>query len=80
MQTYIVDAYPQYAASGLAAFSVLRNVIAAFLPLAGPDMYASLGVGWGTSVLGFIAIILIPVPVLIYNYGGLLRKKFPLEL
>lgn len=80
IQTYIVDAYPQYAASGLAAFAVLRSTVAAFLPLAGPQMYAKLGVGWGSSLLGFIAVALIPIPLLIYKYGKALRMRFPLEL
>ncbi|KAL7931570.1 major facilitator superfamily domain-containing protein [Trichoderma chlorosporum] len=80
IQTYIVDAYPQYAASGLAGFAVLRNTIAAFLPLAGPQLYKSLGIGWGNSLLGFIAILLIPIPVLIYKYGKWMRLRFPIEL
>lgn len=80
IQAYIVDAYPQYAASGLAAFSVLRCTVAAFLPLAGPQMYKTLGVGWGSSVLGFVAVALIPIPTLIYKYGRWMRHRFPLEL
>lgn len=80
VQAYIIDAYPQYAASGLAAFSVLRCTVAAFLPLAGPQMYDSLGYGWGTSLLGFIAVALIPIPTLIYKYGKVMREKFPLTL
>ncbi|KAH0489678.1 hypothetical protein TgHK011_010096 [Trichoderma gracile] len=80
IQTYIVDAYPQYAASGLAGFSVLRNTIAAFLPLAGPQLYENLGIGWGNSVLGFIAVALIPIPVLIYRYGKWLRLRFAIQL
>lgn len=80
VQTYIVDAYPQYAASGLAGFSVLRNTIAAFLPLAGPQLYKSLGVGWGSSILGFVAVAMIPLPVLIYKYGKWLRLRFPINL
>ncbi|KAJ4856768.1 major facilitator superfamily domain-containing protein [Trichoderma breve] len=79
-QAYIIDAYPQHSASGLAAFSVLRCIVAAFLPLAGPQMYKSLGVGWGTSLLGFIALALIPIPALIYKFGGRLRQRFPLTL
>lgn len=55
-QAYIIDAYPQYAASGIAAFSVLRSITAAFLPLAGPSLFASLGLGWGNSLLGFICV------------------------
>ncbi|KAF4973877.1 hypothetical protein FZEAL_9166 [Fusarium zealandicum] len=75
IQAYLVDAYAEYAASALAAFSVLRSVVAAFLPLAGPEMFRSLGVGWGNSLLGFIAVALIPVPTLVYKYGGHIRKN-----
>jgi MFS family permease len=79
-QAYIIDAYPQYAASGLAAFTVLRSIVAAFLPLAGPTMFANLGLGWGNSLLGFLCIAMIPVPVICHRYGGQIRKKYPLKL
>jgi multidrug resistance protein len=80
IQAYIIDAYGHYAASGLAAFTVLRSLVAAFLPLAGPSMYSSLGLGWGNSLLGFICIALIPAPLLFYKYGGFLRKRYPVKL
>ncbi|TQN72982.1 MFS transporter prlG [Colletotrichum shisoi] len=80
IQAYVIDAYPSYAASGMAALTVLRSVVAAFLPMAGPPMYDALGLGWGNSVLGFVAVALIPVPTLIYRYGGRLRKWQKLEL
>ncbi|TDZ53145.1 MFS transporter prlG [Colletotrichum trifolii] len=80
IQAYIIDAYPSFAASALAASTVFRSVVAAFLPMAGPPMYDALGLGWGNSLLGFIAIALIPVPALIYRYGGQLRKWQKLEL
>ncbi|RSL58130.1 hypothetical protein CEP54_007946 [Fusarium duplospermum] len=75
IQAYLIDAYAHYAASALAAFSVMRSVVAAFLPLAGPEMFESLGVGWGNSLLGFIAIALIPIPTIVYKYGGRIRKR-----
>ncbi|KAH9908628.1 major facilitator superfamily domain-containing protein [Xylariomycetidae sp. FL2044] len=80
VQAYIVDAYPMYSASGLAAFVVLRSVVAAFLPLAGPALFDHLGLGWGNSVLGFICIAMIPIPLFIYKYGARLRKRYPLKL
>jgi hypothetical protein len=45
IQTYIVDAYSQYAASGIAAMTVARSFAGAFLPLAGSAMYKTLGYG-----------------------------------
>ncbi|KAI1765467.1 major facilitator superfamily domain-containing protein [Hypoxylon sp. FL1150] len=79
-QAYIIDAYPSYAASGIAAFTVLRSVIAAFLPLCGSVLYKNLGNGWGNSVLGFIGVVMIPVPIFIYKFGARLREKYPLKL
>jgi hypothetical protein len=80
IQTYTIDSFPTFAASGVAALTVSRSLFGAFLPLAGPSMYAALGLGWGNSVLGFIAIGLIPAPLLIYKFGGKIRKNHPVKL
>jgi MFS family permease len=80
IQTYVIDSFPSFAASGVAALTVSRSLFGAFLPLAGPTMYAKLGLGWGNSVLGFVAIALIPAPMLIYKFGGRIRKSHPVKL
>ncbi|KAF3394807.1 hypothetical protein DPV78_009068 [Talaromyces pinophilus] len=69
IDTYLVDAYPLYAASSIGATTVFRSFISAFLPLAGTPMYARLGLGWGNSLLAFIAIALLPIPFLFLRYG-----------
>lgn len=79
-QAYLVDAFPEYAASCLAAFAVLRCTVAAFLPLAGTQMYDVMGIGWGTSLLGFIALAMIPIPSLICKYGKTLRTRYPVKV
>lgn len=71
--SYIVDAFGIYAASALAAVAVLRNLAGAILPLAAPALYAHLGYGWGNSVLGFVALALLPGPLLLIRYGEYLR-------
>jgi len=80
IQTYLIDVFPTFAASAVAALTVLRCLFGALLPLAGPVMYERLGLGWGNSLLGFIAMALIPVPLLIYKFGGRVRKKYPVRL
>ena len=55
--SYLVDAYSVHAASAVAATMILRYMASASLPLAGPPMYNTLGLGWGKSVLGFVALI-----------------------
>ncbi len=80
LQTYMIDCFPQYAASAIAGMTSLRCVFGAVLPLAGPSMYRSLGLGWGNSMLGFLAIAFIPVPALLYRYGKTVRNKWPIKL
>ncbi|RSL84394.1 hypothetical protein CEP52_016450 [Fusarium oligoseptatum] len=60
---YLVDAYEMYAASALAANTIMRSVAGATLPL----------------MLGFIAVALIPIPFLILKYGEMLRKKYEIK-
>lgn len=74
-QAYLVDAFPDHAASAMAASTLLRSIGGAFLPLVGPPMYASLGLGWGNSLLDFITMTLIPVPVLLIVYGERSRNR-----
>ncbi|KIX04831.1 uncharacterized protein Z518_05702 [Rhinocladiella mackenziei CBS 650.93] len=74
--TYLVDAYELYAASALAANIILRSIAGAFLSLCGRKMYNAMGLGWGNTLLGFIAVALIPIPFLLLRYGEILRKKF----
>jgi DHA1 family multidrug resistance protein-like MFS transporter len=38
-------------------------------------MFAGLGVQWASSLLGFIAIALVPIPVLFYLFGSQIRAK-----
>ena len=72
--TYLVDVYTVHAASAMAANTVLRSVLAAVLPLAGPTMYRKLGLGWGNSLLGFIALACVPIPFIFVKYGERIRK------
>jgi MFS family permease len=81
IQTYMVDAYPMHAASAIAANTVLRSLAGAFLPLAGPKMYDTLGLGWGNSLLAFIALACAPISWVFYRYGEKIRThpKFQIE-
>ncbi|KAF5587008.1 beta-glucosidase K [Fusarium subglutinans] len=52
VSTYLVDAFPTYAASATAANTVLRSVGGALLPLAGPKMFHAIGQGWCGCIAG----------------------------
>lgn len=79
IQTYLVDAFTIHAASAIAANTVLRSVFGAVLPLAGLSMFDALGLGWGNSLLGFIAFAFIPVPIFFRLYGERIRTKFQVQ-
>jgi hypothetical protein len=69
-----------YAASAMAANTIIRSVFGAVLPLAGQQMYNSLGYGWGNSLLAFIALAMSLFPILFYKYGEQIRKRSKLNL
>lgn len=76
---YLVDTFTIYAASALAANAVVRSVLGSILPLAGLPMYNNLGLGWGNTLLGFIAIAMIPAAWLFLKHGETLRKKYEIK-
>lgn len=79
--TYLVDAFTLYAASAMAANTVLRSLCGAFLPLAGPAMYADLGLGVGNTVLAAISLISFPMCFVFWKYGQKMRtsERFKIE-
>jgi len=80
IQVYLVDAFTTYAVSAVAANTIIRSMFGAFLPLAGQPLYNALGLGWGNSLLAFIALAMIPVPYVFLRYGEILRKRWALVL
>ncbi|WVF70989.1 hypothetical protein IAT40_005785 [Kwoniella sp. CBS 6097] len=72
---YLVDSYTIYAASVLAANSVLRSLFGAAFPLFTRQMFAKLGVHWGVALPGFLALACIPFTIFFYKYGAKIRAK-----
>ncbi|KAL6858265.1 hypothetical protein ACO1O0_005725 [Amphichorda felina] len=73
---YLVDTYSMYAASALAANTIMRSIAGGVLPLCALKMYDKLGLGWGNSLLAFIALAFLPIPFLMQRYGERLRNGF----
>ncbi|KAF2205973.1 MFS general substrate transporter [Delitschia confertaspora ATCC 74209] len=73
--TFLVDAYPLYAASALAANSFARSMFAAAFPLFGNTMYRKLGFQWASFLLAMITLALAPFPYIFYRWGKELRKR-----
>lgn len=75
LTNYIVDAYLGYAASALAATTVVRSGAAAAFPLFTSSMYAKLGIHWASSVPGFMSVIFVPALMAFYKWGHVIRSK-----
>ncbi|SCU89354.1 LADA_0E15016g1_1 [Lachancea dasiensis] len=75
---YLAVCYPRYVASVFAGSTLTRASFACAFPLFGTTMYRHLAtekfpVGWGSSVVGFAALIVSIVPFFLYKYGRKLR-------
>jgi hypothetical protein len=75
VKTYAVSAFHLYSASATAAVTVLQSIAGAVLPLAGPSLFQNLGLGWGSSLLAFIALAFAGLPVLLMRFGQRWRRK-----
>ncbi|KAG1767264.1 major facilitator superfamily domain-containing protein [Suillus occidentalis] len=72
---YVIDGYLAVAASALAAITVVRSLFGAVFPLFATQMYDGLGPEWASTLVGFIALILMPIPFVLSRYGPILRLK-----
>jgi hypothetical protein len=78
--TYVVDVFTVHAASAIAVNTVLRSLLGALVPLSSQRMYAAVGYGWGNSVLGFVALLLVPIPFVFVKYGKRIRDGSSIQL
>ena len=77
IQHYILDCYSAQglAASAVAGMNVARFLAAFAFPLFADEMFDSLGLGWGTSLLALIAVITGCASLSIWRLGPRLRAK-----
>ncbi|KAJ5578369.1 uncharacterized protein N7459_007333 [Penicillium hispanicum] len=75
IMNYLIDAYTIFAASVLAANSVLRSCFGAAFPLFTTYMYNNLGIHWASCIPAFLALACLPFPFLFYKYGEAIRKR-----
>lgn len=75
IMTYLVDSYTIYAASVLAANSVIRSCFGGGFPLFTTYMYHNLGIHWATCIPAFLAVGCMPFPFLFYRFGPQIRRR-----
>jgi hypothetical protein len=77
---YIGDTYhASNVASAASANSLARYTFAAAFPFFSIQMYTGLGVGWATSLLGFVSLALLPVPWILFRFGKKIRAMSKYE-
>lgn len=72
---YLVDAYLMFAASAIAGNTFLRSLCGAGFPLFASYMFNGMGINWASTLLGCVAVALIPIPIIFYIYGHKIRQK-----
>ncbi len=76
LTAYIIDSYPGYTSSAMAATQFIKSLTAFLFPLFAPRMYQVMGYGWGNSMLAFAGIFLgIPGPFFLWKSGRKLRFR-----
>ncbi|KAH0267824.1 MFS general substrate transporter, partial [Aureobasidium melanogenum] len=75
IMNYLIDSYTIFAASVLAANSVLRSLFGAAFPLFTTYMYQNLGIHWASSIPAFLALLCVPMPFLFYKFGPKVREN-----
>lgn len=74
---YIIDSYGDHAAIALASITMVRYLVAGGMVMAARPMFEGIGVHWTLTLLGCIAAILAPAPLIFYKVGHKLREKSP---
>ncbi|RAK99997.1 MFS transporter [Aspergillus ibericus CBS 121593] len=75
IMSYLIDAYTIYAASVLAANSIIRSCFGAGFPLFTTYMYQNLGIHWASCIPAFLSLACLPFPFIFYKYGAAIRRK-----
>ncbi|KAJ5782326.1 hypothetical protein N7457_004100 [Penicillium paradoxum] len=72
---YLIDSYLTFAASVFAANTIIRSAVGAAFPLFSKQMFLNLGVQWAGTLLGCLALIMVPIPLAFIKWGPALRRR-----
>lgn len=71
---YLGEMYPVYTASAYASNGLFRALAGGAFPLFSTQMFERLTIQGGCSLLGGLAVLLLPITLAFYMYGGRLRQ------
>lgn len=72
---YVLDVYGIYAGSALATITFARYMFAGGMTIVSRAMWMNLGTRWACTLLGCLAVVLMPAPFLLYKWGHKVREK-----
>jgi len=72
---YLIDSYLMFAASAIAANTLLRSLCGAVFPLFATYMIEGMGVQWAGTFLGLLGFALVPLPIIFYLKGSKIRER-----
>ncbi|KAL6822651.1 MFS general substrate transporter [Trichoderma sp. SZMC 28015] len=72
---YIIDSYGDHSAIALASVTSVRYLAAGGMVMTTRPMYTAIGVHWTMTLLGCVAAVLSPAPLLFWFYGPRLRSN-----
>ncbi|KAL7940069.1 MFS general substrate transporter [Trichoderma barbatum] len=72
---YIIDSYGDHSAIALASVTSVRYMAAGGMVMATRPIYTAIGVHWTMTILGCVAVILSPAPLLFWFRGPKLRLQ-----
>ncbi|KAK4145081.1 major facilitator superfamily domain-containing protein [Dichotomopilus funicola] len=72
---YLIDSYGENSASALSSITFPRYMVAGGMVMAARPMYSGLGVQWTMTLLGCVAAVLAPAPLVFWKMGPELRER-----
>lgn len=72
---YLLDCYGTIASSAMAAATFMRYIASGGMVMITDPMYKGIGVQWVLTLLGCIAALLAPMPLVFWYYGGKIRER-----
>jgi MFS family permease len=72
---YIIDSYEVFSASALTFVALVRYVVAGGMTVVGIPFYENMGTHYTLTIMACLAVLLAPVPFLLFRYGHHIRAK-----
>lgn len=72
---YIIDSYEARSSTALGSITAVRYFASGGMIVASRPMYQGLTVHWTLTLLGCLAVVMVPVPFVLFRFGDRIRRK-----